>query len=155
MFWIKFVAALCNNALPTPAQHQMSRPDLEFPGPLFPARDSFPVFQRYGSTSLIRNFHPPLPPVLLLGPTGGGGSHERDTPLLLLSRNWYLLPNNQHQHRTSHAPNKVLPLRLCANYPAACQPLLRAFSGWIRSPPPSIAIHPTATHRPPPYPPAG
>jgi len=29
-----------------------------------------------------------------------------------------LLPNNQRQHRTSHAPKDVLPLRICANYGA-------------------------------------
>ena len=32
-----------------------------------------------------------------------------------------LLPNNQRQHRTSHAPKDVLPLRICANYCAPCQ----------------------------------
>ena len=37
------------------------------------------------------------------------------------------LPNNQRQHRTSHAPKDVLPLRMYANYCAPCQPLLRAF----------------------------
>ena len=26
------------------------------------------------------------------------------------------MPNNQRQHRTSHAPKDVLPLRICANY---------------------------------------
>ena len=31
-----------------------------------------------------------------------------------------LLPNNQRQHRTSHAPKDVLPLRICANYCAPC-----------------------------------
>ena len=50
--------------------------------------------------------------------------------------NGNLMPNNQRQHRTSHAPKDVLPLRICANYCASCQPLLRAFSGWVRSPPP-------------------
>jgi len=34
-----------------------------------------------------------------------------------------LLPNNQRQHRTSHAPKDVLPLGICANYCAPCQPL--------------------------------
>ena len=48
-----------------------------------------------------------------------------------------LLPNNQRQHRTSHAPKDVLPLRICASYCAPCQQLLREFSGWIRSPPPT------------------
>jgi len=33
-----------------------------------------------------------------------------------------LLPNNQRQHRTSHAPKDVLPLRICASYCAPCQP---------------------------------
>ena len=33
----------------------------------------------------------------------------------------------------STAPKDVLPLRICANYCAPCQPLLRSFSGWIRS----------------------
>ena len=37
-----------------------------------------------------------------------------------------LLQNNQRQHRTSHAPKDVLPLRICASYCAPCQPLLRA-----------------------------
>ena len=32
-----------------------------------------------------------------------------------------LLPNNQRQHRTSHAPKDVLPLRIWANYCAPCQ----------------------------------
>ena len=32
-----------------------------------------------------------------------------------------LLPNNQRQHRTSHASKDVLPLRICANYCAPCQ----------------------------------
>ena len=48
-----------------------------------------------------------------------------------------LLPNNQRQHRTSHTPKDVLPLCICAHNCAPCQPLLRAFSGWIRSPPPA------------------
>jgi len=56
---------------------------------------------------------------------------------LFLRETGILLPNNQRQHRTSHAPKDVLPLRICANYCAPCQPLLRAFSGWIRSPPPT------------------
>ena len=42
-----------------------------------------------------------------------------------------LSPNNQRKHRTSHAPKDVLPLRICANDCAPCQPPLRAFSGWI------------------------
>ena len=49
-----------------------------------------------------------------------------------------VLSNNQRQHRTSRAPQDVLPLLLCANYCTLCQPLVRAFSGWIRSPPPSL-----------------
>ena len=31
-----------------------------------------------------------------------------------------LSPNNQRQHRTSHAPKDVLHLRICANYLRAC-----------------------------------
>ena len=54
--------------------------------------------------------------------------------LLALKEIRILLPNNQRQHRTSHAPKDVLPLRTCANYGAPCQPLLRDFSEWIRSP---------------------
>ena len=50
------------------------------------------------------------------------------------------LPNSQRQHRTSHAPKDVLPLRKCVNYCAPCQPLVRDFSGWIRSPPPAALI---------------
>ena len=91
MFRIEFVATVCNNALPEPASTQMSRPDLESPGPLFPACDPFPVLQRY-------HCYP-----------------ETGT----------LMPNNQRQHRISHAPKDVLPLRICANYCAPCQPLLR------------------------------
>ena len=34
-----------------------------------------------------------------------------------------LLPNNQRQHRATHAPKEVLPLRICANHCAPCQPL--------------------------------
>ena len=52
-----------------------------------------------------------------------------------------LSPNNQRQHRTSYAPKDVLPLRICANFCALCQPLVRAFPGWIRSPPPTILTH--------------
>ena len=33
-----------------------------------------------------------------------------------------LLPNNQRHHHTPHAPKDVLPLRICANYCAPCQP---------------------------------
>ena len=33
------------------------------------------------------------------------------------------LQNNQCQHRTSHALKDVLPLRICANCGASCQPL--------------------------------
>ena len=51
-----------------------------------------------------------------------------------------LLPNNQRQHRTSHAPKDVLTLRKCANYSVPCQMLLRAFSEWIQSPPPTMCI---------------
>ena len=32
-----------------------------------------------------------------------------------------LLPNNQRQHRISHAPKDVPPLRICANYCAPFQ----------------------------------
>ena len=48
-----------------------------------------------------------------------------------------LLPNNQRKHRTLHIQKDVLPWH-CASYCAPCQPLLRAFSGWIRSPPPNL-----------------
>ena len=48
------------------------------------------------------------------------------------------LPNNQRQHRSSHAPKDVLPLRICADCCSSYQPLLRAFSGWIRYPPPTF-----------------
>ena len=55
------------------------------------------------------------------------------------------MPNNQRQQRTSHALKDVLPLRICANYCAPCQQLLRAFPGRIRSPPhtvqPSLIPH--------------
>ena len=56
-----------------------------------------------------------------------------------LTETGILLPTNQHQHRSSHAPKDVLPLRICASYCAPCQPLLRAFSGWIRSPPLTVS----------------
>jgi len=46
-----------------------------------------------------------------------------------------LLPNNQRQHRTSR---RMCCLTHCASYCAPCQPLVRAFSGWIRSPPPTM-----------------
>ena len=55
-------------------------------------------------------------------------SEERETGILLL--------NNQRQHRTSHAQTDVPPLRIRASYCAPCQPLLRHFPRWIRSPPP-------------------
>ena len=45
-----------------------------------------------------------------------------------------LLPNNQRQHRTLHASRKMCCPTHCANNCAPCQPLLRAFSEWIRSP---------------------
>ena len=40
--------------------------------------------------------------------------------LVLCAETGVLLPNNQRQHRTSHAPKDVLPLRICANYCAPC-----------------------------------
>jgi len=43
---------------------------------------------------------------------------------------WILLPNNQRQHRSLHIQKDVLPYALCY-YCAPCQPLLRAFSGWM------------------------
>ena len=33
-----------------------------------------------------------------------------------------------------------LPLRICASYCAPCQPLLRAFPGWIRRPSPTVEV---------------
>ena len=48
-----------------------------------------------------------------------------------------VLPNNLRQQGFSHAPKDVLPLRMLANYCAQCQPHLRAFFGWIRSPLPT------------------
>ena len=58
-----------------------------------------------------------------------------------------LLPNNQRQHRTSHAPKDVLLLRICASYCAPCQLLLRDFPGWIRSPPPTGRATPPSSVR--------
>jgi len=56
-----------------------------------------------------------------------------------------LLPNHQRQHRTVHVLKDVLPSTHCARYCAPSQPLLRAFSGWIRSPPPTFRfLHPVA-----------
>ena len=52
-----------------------------------------------------------------------------------------LLPNNQRQHRTLHILEDDC-LSHCASYCALCQPLLRAFSGWIRSPYPTHRLHP-------------
>ena len=49
----------------------------------------------------------------LLKPCASGGRTGRETAILL--------PNNQRQHRTSHAPKDVLPVRICANYCAPCQ----------------------------------
>ena len=48
-------------------------------------------------------------PMPVLG--GGAVSYERGTP----SETGISLPNNQRQHRTSHAPKDVLPSRICAN----------------------------------------
>ena len=48
------------------------------------------------------------------------------------------LPNNQRQHHTLHIQEDVLSFSHCADYCAPCQPLLRAFFGWIRSPPPTL-----------------
>ena len=52
------------------------------------------------------------------------------------------LPNNQRQHRSLHVQEDVLPYALCSLL-RPCQPLLRAFSRWIRSPPPT----PRLAHR--------
>ena len=38
------------------------------------------------------------------------------------------------------APRRICCLTLCASYCAPCQPLLRAFSRWVQSPPPRIRI---------------
>ena len=46
------------------------------------------------------------------------------------------LPNNQRQHRTLYIQKDVLRSAF-SSYCAPCQPLLQAFPGWIRSPPPS------------------
>ena len=61
--------------------------------------------------------------------TPRGGPQRREIGILL--------PNNQRQHRTSLAPIDMLPLCICAHYCAPCQPILRAFFEWIRSPPPT------------------
>ena len=55
-----------------------------------------------------------------------------------------LLQDKQRQHRTLHIQKDVLPFWMryttdCASYCAPCQPLLRVFPGWIRSPPPPAA----------------
>ena len=56
-----------------------------------------------------------------------------------------LLPNNQRQHRTSHARKDVLPLRICANYCAPCpQPAGTSCSSRTR-PPPRAVPTPAAT----------
>ena len=47
-----------------------------------------------------------------------------------------VLPNDQRQYCTLHIQEDVLPYA-CASYNAPCQPLSRAFSGWIRSPSPA------------------
>jgi hypothetical protein len=77
-----------------------------------------------------------VPICTALPPTFSPSSHfAREMGFLEEARETgILLPNNQRQHRTSHAPKNVLPLRICAKYCAPCQPLLRAFHGWIRSP---------------------
>ena len=40
--------------------------------------------------------------------------------------------------RTASASNAMCCITHCANYCALCQPLLRAFSRWIQSPPPTM-----------------
>jgi len=48
---------------------------------------------------------------------------ESDRPPALWGRETGIfLPNNQRHHRTPHAPKDVLPLRICADYCAPCQP---------------------------------
>ena len=58
-----------------------------------------------------------------------------------------LLPNNQRQHRTSHAPKDVLPFRICADNCAPCQPLLRATA---RHQAPRVIIQGDLTYKKPP-----
>ena len=67
-----------------------------------------------------------------------------------LSKTDVVLPNNRRQHRTSHAPNDVLPLRICANYCVSCQPLLRAFPNGFDlhlPPPPLICFDTQRSHQ--------
>ena len=67
-----------------------------------------------------------------------GGSPRASSVSITRVETGIFLPNNQRQHRTSRAPKDVLPVRICAHYRSPCQPLLRAFFGSIRSPPPSM-----------------
>ena len=74
-------------------------------------------------------YAPPRPVRRPPGSALGFRTHRREIGMLL--------PNNQRQHRTLHIQKDVLPYPLCASYCAPCQPRLPAFSGWIRSPPPT------------------
>jgi len=49
-------------------------------------------------------------------------------------RDWCFIASKQRQHRTSHAPKDELPSRICADYCAPCQPLLRAFEIAFKDP---------------------
>jgi len=62
-------------------------------------------------------------------------------PLCVYKETGILLPNNQRQHRTSHASKDVLPLRICANDCAPSQPLGQTVLGWIQSPLPTVCAY--------------
>ena len=94
---------------------------------LAPWEFEFPSPGSLTSTFLSCALRAGAPPRRLLRSRSGAESCSLDTGTLL--------PNNQRQHHTSHAPKDVLPLRICANHCLPCQQPLRAFPGWIRSPP--------------------
>ena len=63
---------------------------------------------------------PKLTPTFCASSSNPNPETQATTP-----RDWYFLPNNQRQQRTSHDPKDVLPLRICGNY-CAPQPRKQA-----------------------------
>ena len=62
-----------------------------------------------------------------------------------------VLPNNQRQHRTSHAPKDVLPLRICAFQMDSISTSYISEPHWIgvRSARMHLANHPSLSRCPP------
>ena len=48
-----------------------------------------------------------------LGPAEGNTTYPGFDCPVCRRRDWYLLPNNEHQHRTLHIQKDVLPYAVC------------------------------------------